>query len=81
MLSESLFDREFVADHVAGTDALRAALEPFTPEAVGRRADVDPGHLVDAARLTRRLGADSPSPGLGPTWLERAPCSNTSFSL
>jgi anaerobic selenocysteine-containing dehydrogenase len=60
ILGESLFDAEFVRAHVAGIDALAAAVAPFTPQYVERRADVPAADLVLAARTfasARRGGA------------------------
>lgn len=60
ILKEQLFDADFVRAHVAGVDALAAAVEPFTPEYVERRADVPAADLVLAARTfaaARRGGA------------------------
>lgn len=51
ILSEGLQDDGFVSGNARGLDELRAAVEPFTPEAVARRADVGTGDLVRAARL------------------------------
>lgn len=60
ILTEGLYDRDFVAEHVAGVDALAAAVEPFTPDYVAVRADVPADDLVLAARTfagARRGGA------------------------
>jgi anaerobic selenocysteine-containing dehydrogenase len=44
-------DKEFVRENVSGLEALRAAVAPFDPELVARRADVEAADLVEAARL------------------------------
>jgi anaerobic selenocysteine-containing dehydrogenase len=47
-------DREFCAQHVRGMEELRAAVAPFTPELVARRAGVTADELVRAAELFAR---------------------------
>ncbi|MDF8331988.1 molybdopterin-containing oxidoreductase family protein [Novosphingobium cyanobacteriorum] len=51
VLAEGLEDREFCDTFVAGLDALRAAVAPFTPAAVAERADVPQEDILAAARL------------------------------
>jgi anaerobic selenocysteine-containing dehydrogenase len=51
ILDEGLHDRDFVAAHVDGVDALRAAVADFTPAHVAMRTDVPAELLVAAARL------------------------------
>ena len=51
MLREGLQDRDFLTEHVRGLDALTAAVEPFTPELVSRRADVPAALVAEAARV------------------------------
>lgn len=51
ILREDLHDAEFMREHVVGLDALRAAVAPFEPGWVARRADVDADDIVRAARL------------------------------
>jgi anaerobic selenocysteine-containing dehydrogenase len=67
ILSEGWEDADFCHEHVADMAALRAAVEPFTPEYVARRAGIDADDLRRAASLfareTRRGGA---STGTGP---------------
>lgn len=50
ILSESLHDAAFVTEEAQGLDALRAVVEPFTPDYVERRASVSAQVLVEAAR-------------------------------
>jgi anaerobic selenocysteine-containing dehydrogenase len=50
VLSEGLYDVEFVAANARGLDALREAVAGYTPACVARRADVPVERLVDAAR-------------------------------
>ena len=71
ILDEGLGDREFLAANARGHEALRRAIEPFTPEYVERRADVRPADLLRAARLyasSRNGGANA---GTGPNMAPR----------
>lgn len=51
ILRENLIDNDFIRDNVDGLDALRAAVEPFTPEFVAQRAGIAVEDLVRAARI------------------------------
>jgi anaerobic selenocysteine-containing dehydrogenase len=51
VLDEELYDREFVAAHVNGVDALREAVAAYTPEYVEGRAGVPAARMVQAARV------------------------------
>ncbi len=51
IFESDLVDREFLAGHAAGLDALRAAVEPFTPAVVNDIADVPSEQLREAAHL------------------------------
>lgn len=51
IIDEGLYDKAFVADNVAGFEALRAHVAPFTPAHVADRADIPPGQLIEAARV------------------------------
>ncbi|MDO7835608.1 molybdopterin-dependent oxidoreductase [Sphingobium sp. HBC34] len=51
ILREGREDKMFCEQFVAGMDALRAAVAPFTPDAVARRAGVDRDMLVEAAHI------------------------------
>jgi anaerobic selenocysteine-containing dehydrogenase len=51
ILSEGWHDQDFCARYVSGLDALRAAVEPFTPGMVAARAGIDAGMLREAAEL------------------------------
>lgn len=66
ILSESLFDHEFVNSHVSNLDALRQAVEPFEPSEVARRADVDAEDIVRAARLYASARRGYAMAGTGP---------------
>jgi anaerobic selenocysteine-containing dehydrogenase len=66
ILSEGLYDKRFVEENVRGFEALRAAVEPFTPEYVERRADVPAAELIRAARLFARAKRGCANAGTGP---------------
>ncbi len=51
ILREERHDAAFVREHVDGLAALRAAVAPFEPDWVARRADVRAEDIVEAARL------------------------------
>ncbi len=51
ILEEGLHDRRFVAAHLEGVDALRAAVADYTPEYVAARTDVPAALMIAAARL------------------------------
>ena len=50
ILDEGLVDEGFVRDHVNGVEALTRAVAPFTPELVGKQADVPVAAILEAAR-------------------------------
>ena len=54
ILDEGWHDAEFCERHVDGLEAMRAAVEPFTAEAVARRAGIDPEQLHQAAAMFAR---------------------------
>jgi len=66
ILSERLHDARFVDENVRGLEALRAAVEPFTPEYVERRADVPAAELIRAARLFASAKRGCANAGTGP---------------
>jgi anaerobic selenocysteine-containing dehydrogenase len=51
IFEEDLYDREFVATHLTGVDALRAAVDDYTPDYVAARTGVPAVAMVRAARL------------------------------
>jgi anaerobic selenocysteine-containing dehydrogenase len=51
IIAEGLYDRNFVAAHVDGFEALAEAVKDFTPEIAAERAGVDAEALIKAARL------------------------------
>jgi anaerobic selenocysteine-containing dehydrogenase len=50
ILREDLHDKAFIAENVDGFEALAAAVAPFTPDYVARRAEIRAEDLVTAAR-------------------------------
>jgi len=67
ILSENRHDHQFVDQYVAGVDALRGAVAPFSPVAVAAQADVDSDELVRAARLFAGAARGYATPGTGPS--------------
>lgn len=66
ILDEGLLDREFIDAETEGVDRLRAAVDPFTPETVGARADVAPSQILAAARLFASGPRGVATAGTGP---------------
>jgi anaerobic selenocysteine-containing dehydrogenase len=66
ILEEGLHDAAFCAEHVAGIDALRAAVDPFTPEVVAARAGIPAEQIVLAARIFAGAGRGVATAGTGP---------------
>ena len=50
-IKEDRYDRQFVEENVSGFEALKDAVEPFTPDYVARRADIPEADFLEAARL------------------------------
>ncbi|WP_235538502.1 molybdopterin-dependent oxidoreductase [Sphingomonas sp. Root710] len=67
ILSEKLHDQAFVAENVEGLDALRAAVEPFTPALVAERADIAAEDLVKVARIFAQAKRGYVVAGTGPS--------------
>lgn len=66
IIREGLYDRNFVAAHVDGFEALRDAVEPFTPEVAAARAGVEAEQLVKAARMFAGAQRGCAVTGTGP---------------
>lgn len=71
LIAEDLIDHEFVAAEVEGFEALRAAVEPFTPEYVERRAKIPAALVVEAARMFAGGQRGSVTAGTGPNMAPR----------
>ena len=67
IVSEGLYDREFVADETEGFEALAAAVAPFTSERVGAAAGVPAAQIVAAARLFAGARRGNATSGTGPS--------------
>jgi anaerobic selenocysteine-containing dehydrogenase len=78
IIAEGLTDGAFVAQNVAGLDALRAAVEPFTPEYVAERAGISQADLIEAARTFGRAKRGMAICATGPSFSLRG---NLSFYL
>lgn len=87
VLERGWHDADFCASHADGLDALRRAVDPWTPECVARRAGIPADRLIAAARMFAEpiAGADGPrrprgsaASGTGPNM---APHSNLSEHL
>ena len=79
VLAKQWHDREFCAQHVGDLDALRAAVDPFTPEVAARIADVPAADIVRAAEAFARDGTrGTVRTGTGP---DMGPWSNLSEHL
>ena len=56
IITEGLWNRSYVASRTEGFEALREAVEPFTPEYVSRITGIPPSDLVRAARMYATAG-------------------------
>ena len=73
ILDAQLFDRAFVDEEVTGVDRLRAAVEPFTSEAVARPVGLDPGDIERAARIYAEARRGYTFAGTGPSMSDPGP--------
>ena len=71
IFDEGLHDAAFVAAETQGFEALKRAVEPFTPEWVARRADIPAAQLVEAARIFGSASRGSAMIGTGPNMAGR----------
>ncbi|MGE0409257.1 MAG: molybdopterin-dependent oxidoreductase [Amphiplicatus sp.] len=78
ILSEALYDAEFVEENAVGLAALKAAVAPFTPDYVAHRADIPSSQLIEAARSFAKGKRGMVSCSTGPSF---ATHSNLSFYL
>lgn len=65
IIHAGLVDEAFVREHVDGFETLRVAVEPYTPERVAERADVEPDALVRAAHVFARAKKGAATAGTG----------------
>jgi anaerobic selenocysteine-containing dehydrogenase len=73
ILAESLEDRAFVDEEVAGVEELRTAVEPFTPEAVAAAAGIHAEGIVRAARSYAAARRGYTFSGTGPSMSSPGP--------
>jgi anaerobic selenocysteine-containing dehydrogenase len=66
IINENLYDAEFTDQYVHGFDALRDAVQPFTPKIAAARAGVDTDMLISAARMFGGKKKGTVSAGTGP---------------
>lgn len=66
IISEGLYDRNFVAAHVDGFDELAEAVKAFPPEVAAERAGLDKDQLVAAARMFATGSKGCAVTGTGP---------------
>lgn len=66
IIKEGLYDRNFVAAHVDGFDALADAVKDMTPELAAVRCGIDAGELVKTARLFAKATKGRVVTGTGP---------------
>jgi anaerobic selenocysteine-containing dehydrogenase len=71
IVEEGLYDHDFVAAETEGFESLRAAVAPFTPEYVERRARVAATDLVAAAQMFASGRRGSVTAGTGPNMARR----------
>jgi anaerobic selenocysteine-containing dehydrogenase len=71
IIRQKLQDENFIAAHVQGFEALRAAVEPFTPERVAARTGVAAAQVVEAAEIFGRAKRGSATAGTGPNMAGR----------
>src|SRR5690606_24197652 len=73
VLANGWFDAEFCDQYVHGLDALRNAVEPFTPEYVSRRAGVPEDLFISATELfARQSRSGAAASGTGPNMAPRS---------
>ncbi|MGB3469387.1 MAG: molybdopterin-dependent oxidoreductase, partial [Erythrobacter sp.] len=66
IITEELYDRNFVAAHVDGFDELAAAVASMTPHIAAERAGVDVDQMVAAARMFAGASKGCAVTGTGP---------------
>jgi anaerobic selenocysteine-containing dehydrogenase len=71
ILTEELGDAEFVAQHTQGLEALRRAVDPFTPQYAAERAGVAADDIVRAARTFAGGRRGFVNAGTGPNMAPR----------
>jgi anaerobic selenocysteine-containing dehydrogenase len=78
ILTEGLYDGDFIAAYVDGVEELKAAVDDFTPEYVEERTGVPAQHVYAAAHMFAEAKRGAATSGTGPSM---APRSNLSEQL
>ncbi len=65
IITEGLYDREFVARHASGLDDLAAAVAPFDPAYVERRSGIGADQAAEAARRAATAASGGALSGTG----------------
>jgi anaerobic selenocysteine-containing dehydrogenase len=71
IIEEELYDRAFLESDAEGFEALKEAVDPFTPDYVSRRAEVPADLLVEAARTFASGSRGMVTAGTGPNMAPR----------
>jgi anaerobic selenocysteine-containing dehydrogenase len=71
VLAEGLHDQAFVDENARNLEALREAVESYTPEVVAERADIAPDDLLEATRLFASSSTGGANAGTGPNMAPR----------
>ena len=71
IIEEELYDRAFLESDAEGFEALKEAVDPFTPDYVSRRAEVPADLLVEAARTFASASRGMVTAGTGPNMAPR----------
>jgi anaerobic selenocysteine-containing dehydrogenase len=66
IIKEGLYDRNFVAAHVDGFDALADAVKDYTPEIAAERVGIDAAQLIKTARMFAKATKGRVVTGTGP---------------
>ncbi len=66
IIKEGLYDRNFVAAHAEGFDALSEAVKDYTPDLAAARAGLTPDAVIAAARMFAKASKGRVVTGTGP---------------
>lgn len=69
IISEGLYDKEYIVDYATGFDELRSAVIEYTPEWAAKETDLKAADIIETARM---MGKNAPAvcihPGRHATW-------------
>lgn len=71
IISEELYDKDFLDGDVTGFEELKQTVAKFTPDYVARRADVPAEQLIEAARVYAAGARGMTTAGTGPNMAPR----------